>query len=49
MLFLWAGRYLLELMHLRQESVSIAGGVVDVGANYSPENNFSRATPPAAG
>jgi beta-aspartyl-dipeptidase (metallo-type) len=23
------------------------GGVVDVGANYSPENNFSRATPPA--
>jgi beta-aspartyl-dipeptidase (metallo-type) len=23
------------------------GGNVDVGANYSPENNFSRATPPA--
>ena len=23
------------------------GGYVDVGANYSPENNFSRATPPA--
>jgi len=23
------------------------GGLVDVGANYSPENNFSRATPPA--
>jgi len=22
------------------------GGLVDVGANYSPENNFSRATPP---
>jgi multiple antibiotic resistance protein len=28
MLFLWAGKYLLELMHLRQESVSIAGGIV---------------------
>ncbi|WP_374607440.1 YhgN family NAAT transporter [Thermomonas sp.] len=28
MLFLWAGRYLLELMHLRQESVSIAGGII---------------------
>jgi MarC family membrane protein len=28
LLFLWAGRYLLELMHLRQESVSIAGGIV---------------------
>ncbi len=28
MVFLWAGRYLLELMHLRQESVSIAGGIV---------------------
>ncbi len=28
MLFLWAGRYLLELMHLREESVSIAGGIV---------------------
>jgi beta-aspartyl-dipeptidase (metallo-type) len=23
------------------------GGYVDVGANYSPDNNFSRATPPA--
>jgi beta-aspartyl-dipeptidase (metallo-type) len=23
------------------------GGCVDVGANYSPDNNFSRATPPA--
>ena len=28
MLFLWGGKYLLELMHLRQESVSIAGGIV---------------------
>lgn len=27
-LFLWAGRYVLEAMHLRQESVSIAGGIV---------------------
>jgi len=27
-LFLWGGRYVLELMHLRQESVSIAGGIV---------------------
>ncbi len=26
--FLWGGRYVLELMHLRQESVSIAGGIV---------------------
>jgi len=26
--FLWAGRYVLEAMHLRQESVSIAGGIV---------------------
>lgn len=26
--FLWAGRHVLELMHLRQESVSIAGGIV---------------------
>ena len=26
--FLWGGQYLLELMHLRQESVSIAGGIV---------------------
>ena len=28
MLFLWGGRYALALMHLRQESVSIAGGIV---------------------
>lgn len=28
MSFLWAGKYALELMHLRQESVSIAGGIV---------------------
>jgi small neutral amino acid transporter SnatA (MarC family) len=28
MLFLWGGRYALHLMHLRQESVSIAGGIV---------------------
>ena len=28
MLFLWTGQYVLELMHLRQESVSIAGGIV---------------------
>jgi MarC family membrane protein len=28
MLFLWGGRYALGLMHLRQESVSIAGGIV---------------------
>ena len=28
MVFLWCGRYALELMHLRQESVSIAGGIV---------------------
>jgi len=27
-LFLWGGKYVLELMHLRQESVSIAGGIV---------------------
>ncbi len=26
--FLWAGRHFLELMHLRQESVQIAGGIV---------------------
>jgi small neutral amino acid transporter SnatA (MarC family) len=26
--FLWGGKYGLELMHLRQESVSIAGGIV---------------------
>ncbi|HLS83847.1 MAG TPA: YhgN family NAAT transporter [Arenimonas sp.] len=26
--FLWAGRYVLEMMHLRQESVAIAGGIV---------------------
>ena len=28
MLFLWGGEYALELMHLKQESVSIAGGIV---------------------
>ena len=28
MLFLWGGLYALELMHLKQESVSIAGGIV---------------------
>ena len=28
MLFLWGGQYVLEAMHLRQESVSIAGGIV---------------------
>ena len=28
MLFLWGGQYALELMHQRQESVSIAGGIV---------------------
>lgn len=28
MAFLWGGRYALEVMHLRQESVSIAGGIV---------------------
>ena len=28
MLFLWGGKYVLEVMHLRQESVSIAGGIV---------------------
>lgn len=28
MLFLWCGKYALELMHLRQESVSIAGGII---------------------
>lgn len=26
--FLWGGKYVLEAMHLRQESVSIAGGIV---------------------
>ena len=26
--FLWVGKYALELMHLRQESVAIAGGIV---------------------
>ncbi len=26
--FLWGGRYVLEAMHLRQDSVSIAGGIV---------------------
>ncbi|WFC42876.1 YhgN family NAAT transporter [Pseudoxanthomonas sp. SE1] len=28
MLFLWGGKYALEMMHLRQESVAIAGGIV---------------------
>ena len=28
MAFLWAGKYALEMMHLRQESVAIAGGIV---------------------
>lgn len=28
LLFLWFGKYALEMMHLRQESVSIAGGIV---------------------
>ncbi|HZH42883.1 MAG TPA: YhgN family NAAT transporter [Lysobacter sp.] len=28
MAFLWGGKYVLELMHLRQESVQIAGGIV---------------------
>ncbi len=28
MLFLWGGQYALNLMHLRQESVSIAGGII---------------------
>ena len=28
MAFLWGGMYALELMHLRQESVAIAGGIV---------------------
>ena len=28
MLFLWGGQYVLEAMHLRQESVAIAGGIV---------------------
>ena len=28
MLFLWGGKYALEAMHLRQESVAIAGGII---------------------
>lgn len=28
MAFLWGGKYALDLMHLRQESVAIAGGIV---------------------
>lgn len=28
MAFLWGGKYALEMMHLRQESVQIAGGIV---------------------
>jgi len=46
MLFLWGGQYVLELMHLRQESVSIAGGIVLflIGLKMifpSPEGMFS--------
>jgi len=28
MLFLWGGKYALDIVHLRQESVAIAGGIV---------------------
>ncbi|MGV8941407.1 MAG: MarC family protein [Lysobacter sp.] len=28
MMFLWGGKYALEVMHLRQDSVAIAGGIV---------------------
>jgi multiple antibiotic resistance protein len=28
MVFLWGGKYALDMMHLRQESVAIAGGIV---------------------
>jgi MarC family membrane protein len=28
LVFMWCGKYVLEAMHLRQESVSIAGGIV---------------------
>ena len=28
MIFLWGGQYALELMHLREESVRIAGGII---------------------
>jgi small neutral amino acid transporter SnatA (MarC family) len=28
MVFLWGGKYALEVMHLRQDSVAIAGGIV---------------------
>ena len=46
--FLWGGRYVLELMHLRQESVSIAGGIVLflIGIKMifpSPEGMFGEA------
>ncbi|HMB57212.1 MAG TPA: MarC family protein [Arenimonas sp.] len=46
--FLWGGRYVLELMHLRQESVSIAGGIVLflIGLKMifpSPEGMFGEA------
>lgn len=47
-LFLWAGRYVLAAMHLRQESVSIAGGIVLflIGLKMifpSPEGMFGEA------
>jgi MarC family membrane protein len=46
--FLWGGIYVLELMHLRQESVSIAGGIVLflIGLKMifpSPEGMFGEA------
>jgi multiple antibiotic resistance protein len=46
--FLWAGRYVLAAMHLRQESVSIAGGIVLflIGLKMifpSPEGMFGEA------
>ena len=46
--FLWCGRPVLELMHLRQESVSIAGGIVLflIGLKMifpSPEGMFGEA------
>ncbi|MEO8002922.1 MAG: YhgN family NAAT transporter [Arenimonas sp.] len=46
--FLWSGRYVLAAMHLRQESVSIAGGIVLflIGLKMifpSPEGMFGEA------
>ena len=46
--FLWAGRFVLAAMHLRQESVSIAGGIVLflIGLKMifpSPEGMFGEA------